>query len=393
MKTPFEKFYNRKENCENLHPFGYKVYININKQKLKSKLNPRAQEGVFLGYVEGHKNFKVFNSETGKLQITHDCIFLNKEMGGLGNPKLVNVKVPKEHFSWLLDCSLKSTSKKLFNSTSSIILEGSRSSSSLLHEIPNQSSSEQMDEENNNEIYHPDPNSSLCFDKSLLLDTSGEFPEEDLADIPLVSLPDDEVSDIKGLPKGWVMENVPEIAPKNILCDTYEKNIISRKREQKQPVYIATVHSLPRNNHAAVNHPMASEWIREINEEVKTIAKHSVWKVFLEKPTNEHVSAFKKVFQYLQGTKHYRLVLGGVLAPKIMEGFSDSDWGNNYNGQSFSGYGINLGGLICWKYKKQPIAALSSTKLELRSMSELLQDLSWLETLVKDFKITMPIEL
>ncbi|MBW0479280.1 hypothetical protein O181_018995 [Austropuccinia psidii MF-1] len=74
-----------------------------------------------------------------------------------------------------------------------------------------------------------------------------------------------------------------------------------------------------------------------------------------------------------------------------MEGFSDSDWGNNYDGRSFSGYGINLGGLICWKSKKQPIAALFSTKSELRSMSELLQDLLWLETLVKDFKITVPI--
>ncbi|MBW0465592.1 hypothetical protein O181_005307 [Austropuccinia psidii MF-1] len=197
-------------------------------------------------------------------------------MGSLVSPELVNIKVPKEHFSWLSDCSLKSPSKKLFNSTSSLILEGSRSSSSLLHEMANQSISEQMDEENNNEIYHPDPNSSLCFDKSLLLDTSGEVPEEDLADIPLVSFPGDEVSDIKGLPKGWVMENVPEMAPKNILCDIDESNIISRKRERKQPVYIATVHSLPRNHHAAVNHPMASKWIRAINEEVKSIAKHSV---------------------------------------------------------------------------------------------------------------------
>ncbi|MBW0481422.1 hypothetical protein O181_021137 [Austropuccinia psidii MF-1] len=76
-----------------------------------------------------------------------------------------------------------------------------------------------------------------------------------------------------------------------------------------------------------------------------------------------------------------------------MEGFSDSDWGNNYDGRSFSGYGINLGGLICWKSKKQPIAALSSTESELRYMLELLQDLLWLETVVKDFKIAVPIAL
>ncbi|MBW0462246.1 hypothetical protein O181_001961 [Austropuccinia psidii MF-1] len=231
MKKPFEKLYSRKENWGNLHPFGCKVYININKEKSKSKLNPRAQEGFFLGYVEGHKNFKVFNSETGKLQITHDCIFLDKEMGSLENPELVKLKVPKENFSWLSDCSLKSPSKRLFNSTSSIVLEDSRSFSSLLHEAANQSSPQQMEEENNSEIYHPNPNSSLCFDKSLLLDTSGEVPEEYLAYIPLVYFPGDEVGDIKGLPKGWVMENVPEIAPKNILSDIDESNIISEKRE------------------------------------------------------------------------------------------------------------------------------------------------------------------
>ncbi|MBW0499094.1 hypothetical protein O181_038809 [Austropuccinia psidii MF-1] len=76
-----------------------------------------------------------------------------------------------------------------------------------------------------------------------------------------------------------------------------------------------------------------------------------------------------------------------------MEGFSDSDWGTKYGGRSFSGYGINRGGFICWESKKQPISALSSTESELRSMSELLQELLWLETLVTDFKITMPIEL
>ncbi|MBW0520374.1 hypothetical protein O181_060089 [Austropuccinia psidii MF-1] len=193
IKMPFERFYNRKEGWENLHPFGCKVYININKQKVKSKLNPRAQEGVFLGYVEGHKNFKVFSSETGKLQITHDCIFLNKEMGSSGNPELVKVKVSKEHFSWLSDCSFKSPPDRVCDSVPPIVLEDSRSLSSSLHEAANQSSSQQMEEESNNEIYHPDPNSSLCFDKSLLLDTSEEVPEEDLADIPLTSLSGGEV--------------------------------------------------------------------------------------------------------------------------------------------------------------------------------------------------------
>ncbi|MBW0521594.1 hypothetical protein O181_061309 [Austropuccinia psidii MF-1] len=41
--------------------------------------------GLFLGYDKGHKNYKVFNMVTGKLQITHDCIF-HDTSAGLENP-------------------------------------------------------------------------------------------------------------------------------------------------------------------------------------------------------------------------------------------------------------------------------------------------------------------
>ncbi|MBW0538085.1 hypothetical protein O181_077800 [Austropuccinia psidii MF-1] len=61
----------------NLHPFGCLVYINIDKCNISSKLAPRSNKGLFLGYLEGHKNFKVFNFETGNYQVTHDCMFLD----------------------------------------------------------------------------------------------------------------------------------------------------------------------------------------------------------------------------------------------------------------------------------------------------------------------------
>ncbi|MBW0522696.1 hypothetical protein O181_062411 [Austropuccinia psidii MF-1] len=217
-------------------------------------------------------------------------------MGSFENAEHVKIQVPKEHFSWLSNCSLKIPSKRLFNSTLSIVLEDSRSFSSPLHEAENESSSQQMEEENNREIYSPDPNSSLCFDKSLLLETSGEVPEEDLADILLVSLQCDEVGDIKGLLKGWVMENVSEIAPKNILSDIDESNIISERREQKRPVYAVTVYNVPKNYHAYVNHLMASKWIEAINEEVKSITKHSVWKV-VKIPQNANMLGSTWVFR------------------------------------------------------------------------------------------------
>ncbi|MBW0497527.1 hypothetical protein O181_037242 [Austropuccinia psidii MF-1] len=239
-------------------------------------------------------------------------------MGSLENQQHVKLKVPKEHFSWLSNCSLKGPSKRLFNSMSSIVLEDSRSFSLPLHEATNKSNSQHMEEENNSQIYNPDPNSSLCFDKSLLLDTSGELPEEDLADIPLVSLPGDEVGDIKGLPKGWVMENVSEIEPKNILSDIDESNIISEKRERKRPVHAVTVYNGTKNYHAAFNHPIVSEWIEAINEEVKSITKHSVWKV-VKSPQNANLLGSTWVFREKEKSE------GGVVRYKArlcVQGFS-----------------------------------------------------------------------
>ncbi|MBW0541978.1 hypothetical protein O181_081693, partial [Austropuccinia psidii MF-1] len=57
----------------------------MNKANLTSKISPQSNRGFFLGYFKGHKNYKVFNMVTGKLQITHDCIFHDTSIG-LENP-------------------------------------------------------------------------------------------------------------------------------------------------------------------------------------------------------------------------------------------------------------------------------------------------------------------
>ncbi|MBW0576192.1 hypothetical protein O181_115907, partial [Austropuccinia psidii MF-1] len=77
FQTPFELLFGKKPKMPNLHPFGCLVYININKCNISSKLTPRSNKGLFLGYLEGHKKFKVFNFDTGKYQVTHDCMFLD----------------------------------------------------------------------------------------------------------------------------------------------------------------------------------------------------------------------------------------------------------------------------------------------------------------------------
>ncbi|MBW0483207.1 hypothetical protein O181_022922 [Austropuccinia psidii MF-1] len=108
----------------------------------------------------------------------------------------------------------------------------------------------------------------------------------------------------------------------------------------------------------------------------------SVLSQYLDKPLSCHISAFKRILQYLQGTKNYELTLGGTSKNSEIIGYSDSDWGSNYDGRSFSGYGVLCGGLIIWKSKKQPIVALSTTEEELCALTEVTQDTLWIKKLL-----------
>ncbi|MBW0496028.1 hypothetical protein O181_035743 [Austropuccinia psidii MF-1] len=80
-------------------------------------------------------------------------------------------------------------------------------------------------------------------------------------------------------------------------------------------------------------------------------------------------------------------MLDGKKGLENLEGYCDSDWGSNFDGKSFSGHGVRCGGVIAWKTKKQPVVSLLSTEAELRSISELTQDLLWLKKLMEEFNI------
>ena len=86
--------------------------------------------------------------------------------------------------------------------------------------------------------------------------------------------------------------------------------------------------------------------------------------------TKQHYGAAKRVLRYLCHTRNYGIVYGGN---KItMEGFSDSDWTNDKDGQrSINKYVFKICvGAITWKSRKQSLVALSSTEAEYVGYSE-----------------------
>jgi len=80
-KTTYELFKGRKPNISYFHQFGCTCYILNNKVYLK-KFDAKAQKGIFLGYSERSKAYRLYNSETLCVEESMHVKFDDKEPGG-----------------------------------------------------------------------------------------------------------------------------------------------------------------------------------------------------------------------------------------------------------------------------------------------------------------------
>lgn len=75
--TPFEAWYGKCPDVSHLQNFGCKVLC-LNNDLNKSKLDPRCKEGIFVGYSEETKGFRVWLPVEQKVIISRDVKFLRK---------------------------------------------------------------------------------------------------------------------------------------------------------------------------------------------------------------------------------------------------------------------------------------------------------------------------
>jgi hypothetical protein len=75
--TPEEAFSGKKPNVEDLRIFGCLVYIHMPKDKMK-KLEPSGMKGIFVGYNESSKAYKIYILKQHKAEISIDVTFNEK---------------------------------------------------------------------------------------------------------------------------------------------------------------------------------------------------------------------------------------------------------------------------------------------------------------------------
>ncbi|KAH9744865.1 hypothetical protein KPL70_003863 [Citrus sinensis] len=70
-KTPEELWNGKPANYQNLRVFGCPAYLHINQGKLEA----RALKGVFVGYPDGVKGYKIWCKDQGKCIVSRDVVF------------------------------------------------------------------------------------------------------------------------------------------------------------------------------------------------------------------------------------------------------------------------------------------------------------------------------
>ena len=71
-KTPFETWYRKKPNINNLHEFGTPVWILYQGQNRGHKFEPKSLQRIFIGFNDRNKTVKYFNLESWKI-LTSRC--------------------------------------------------------------------------------------------------------------------------------------------------------------------------------------------------------------------------------------------------------------------------------------------------------------------------------
>lgn len=108
---------------------------------------------------------------------------------------------------------------------------------------------------------------------------------------------------------------------------------------------------------------------------------------FNERPSELHWRSVRHLMRYLKETKH--LSLNFRKTGKVLEVFSDSDWGfDPVDRKSFSGYVFILGGAaVSWSSKKQYCTALSSAEAEYIAIAHATKEVLWFKGLLQELGI------
>ncbi|KAM6582045.1 hypothetical protein CsatB_009047 [Cannabis sativa] len=183
------------------------------------------------------------------------------------------------------------------------------------------------------------------------------------------------------------------------LCQTkYIQDLLNRTKMQGAKSSNTPMTSGLKLSHFGSDHVLDSTLYRSVVGALQyaTITRpdiaFSVNKVsqFMQNPLESHWIAVKRILRYLAGTLDYGLHLQRSTNYDITA-FCDADWASDPDDRrSTTGYCVLFGNnLVAWKSKKQQTISRSSTEAEFRSLAAVVTEITWLQSLLTELRISL----
>lgn len=107
-------------------------------------------------------------------------------------------------------------------------------------------------------------------------------------------------------------------------------------------------------------------------------------------PTTAQCNAVQRIGRYLKGTKHLKLILGGLIGNGVLTAYTDADYGaDSVDRKSRSGYILYFNnGPVAWGSKKQSCVATSTTHAEYIALYVVTKEVVWCRRLLAELGFT-----
>lgn len=265
--TPYELWHGKAPTYHHLRVFGCLAYVHVGKERRNGKFDDTAKRGIFLGYQEGHHNYRVMLLDDRRVVYSHDVVF---------DENVFPLKDQHAQFS---------------------IQDQDEPSLSIL-DHPSEN------------LINADVNNHTSDDEEIQTGVSGssdkiaihESPSSEVADPIVPSGIVEGASDIASS-----LESLSQMkASKEIRSSIDTSNILPHRTRRNAANAATVIRAMlttsadPNSYHEALKRPDADMWIEAMDRELSALEGMSVW-VEVELPEGEHALGTTWVYKRKTG--------------------------------------------------------------------------------------------